>query len=396
LSRTRIDRRTVKRGAIKPPSIRLGGPIDGALLRRVVPEIRAHRRRSPQEIMVYIDSGGGLVDAAELIWQELSEPGRAPRRPAIVGVSRSRAFSIAAHLLARSDYAVVSRRTLLHFHGTWTGAPSISASAAASTSHDLYREDDRLALRLAPAVLRRLLDTYRTHRESIERIRARAPEEAAFLWGLGVKDEPDIACLVQLLLRRVGKASSVVTTRAFDEFQRILVLRVALRRRFLGFLPARLSKHLRGTAPRRREAIELRVRTLLALIEEKLIVEGRRTDFSPAGVYDLALELDFVTEVADPYFQDEVLGVLVEHADQFLSERDLALLLAAKGNTRENRTRLDRIFRRAYARLYPAWLFARILCRCLARGEHRIPAVDAWWLGLVDEVEGTPLCRRLD
>lgn len=395
MARRRAHGRAEKRESGKAPSIRITGPIDERLLRRVIPQIQKHRRRSPEgEIVVSIDSEGGLVGAAELIWEALDGPSQNERRPTIIGIAGSRACSVAAHLLARSDYAIVSRRTLLHFHGTWTRAPAMSALDAASASHGLYHEDDRMAVRLAPSVLRRLLHTYGIHREAIARIRGRAPREAAFLWGLGARDEPDVACLVHLLRRRVGKECLPVVSRAFDEFQRIFALRVALERRHLGFLPARFRKHLHGSAPRRLEAIELRLRALLALIEERLFCEGPRADFSPAGVYELALDLEFLTEVADPYFRNDVLGLLLEDADRFFPERDLAFLLASNAGSRKNRERFDRTFERAHKRLYPAWLFARVLCRRLARGENRIPPVAAWWLGLVDEVEGTQLSRR--
>ena len=39
----------------------------------------------------------------------------------------------------------------------------------------------------------------------------------------------------------------------------------------------------------------------------------------------------------------------------------------------------------------PLWYFVVALCRLLQQGENRLTAVDAYWLGLVDEVVGARL-----
>ncbi|MBI4625148.1 MAG: hypothetical protein HY736_18255 [Verrucomicrobia bacterium] len=47
-------------------------------------------------------------------------------------------------------------------------------------------------------------------------------------------------------------------------------------------------------------------------------------------------------------------------------------------------------------RMEEFWYFVICLCRRLQRGEHRLSANDAYWLGLVDEVLGANLpCIRL-
>jgi hypothetical protein len=41
--------------------------------------------------------------------------------------------------------------------------------------------------------------------------------------------------------------------------------------------------------------------------------------------------------------------------------------------------------------LEPLWYFTVCLCRLLQRGENSLPAEDAYWLGIVDEVVGSQL-----
>jgi hypothetical protein len=42
-------------------------------------------------------------------------------------------------------------------------------------------------------------------------------------------------------------------------------------------------------------------------------------------------------------------------------------------------------------KLNPIWWFVVSLSRCLQTGEHTINPIDAYWLGLVDEIIGSDL-----
>jgi len=46
---------------------------------------------------------------------------------------------------------------------------------------------------------------------------------------------------------------------------------------------------------------------------------------------------------------------------------------------------------RATKKLRPLWYFVVSLCRVLQTADHELTAVDAYWLGLVDEVPGSGL-----
>jgi hypothetical protein len=58
------------------------------------------------------------------------------------------------------------------------------------------------------------------------------------------------------------------------------------------------------------------------------------------------------------------------------------------------RKKCDEILERAYAKIEPLWSFSFTLCRELTSGEHPITPEDAWWLGLIDEVLGSPTLTR--
>ena len=54
----------------------------------------------------------------------------------------------------------------------------------------------------------------------------------------------------------------------------------------------------------------------------------------------------------------------------------------------------EEILEQAYTKIEPLWSFSFTLCRELTAGEHPISPEDAWWLGLIDEVLGSPSLTR--
>ena len=66
-----------------------------------------------------------------------------------------------------------------------------------------------------------------------------------------------------------------------------------------------------------------------------------------------------------------------------LSDADKQEIKAAPDNERPGR-----IVEKVRPQLRPIWSFFVALCFELQRGEHKLDATDAFWLGLIDEVVG--------
>lgn len=85
--------------------------------------------------------------------------------------------------------------------------------------------------------------------------------------------------------------------------------------------------------------------------------------------------------------------------DIFLSKKDMGFFVEHTYWDTEDpkiRKQCDEIIDRAYDKIEGLWSFSITLCRELTSGEHPISPEDAWWLGLIDEVLGSPtLTRRI-
>ena len=109
------------------------------------------------------------------------------------------------------------------------------------------------------------------------------------------------------------------------------------------------------------------------------------------------LEQEFheLRAVADGLFQDEVLEQLLRFDRLFISPQDrLFCARYGESGTPKQKAKADEIIEGAYAKIEPLWSFTVGLRGLLNRGENPLGARDAWWLGLIDEIIGTPTTRR--
>jgi hypothetical protein len=64
------------------------------------------------------------------------------------------------------------------------------------------------------------------------------------------------------------------------------------------------------------------------------------------------------------------------------------------GTVGKARREFEAAVERAYTRIQPRWSFVIRLCRELQKGEDQFTPGDAFWIGLIDEIQGTRLRRR--
>jgi hypothetical protein len=109
----------------------------------------------------------------------------------------------------------------------------------------------------------------------------------------------------------------------------------------------------------------------------------------------LEFELEELEAVAGKIFQTETLDQLLQFEEQFMSasERQFCARHGESKNAKL-RAKADEIIDRAYTKIEPLWAFTVALCGELNKGENELTPEDAWWLGLIDEVIGTPTTRR--
>src|SRR5205814_9379505 len=92
-----------------------------------------------------------------------------------------------------------------------------------------------------------------------------------------------------------------------------------------------------------------------------------------------------------------LLDQVLQHKDVLLSVEDRGFFQQHRDSELDNPAvarKTDEIADRAEKKIESFWSFTITLCRYLNRGENPIAPEDAWWMGLIDEVMGTPMTHR--
>ena len=373
------------------------GELDDTLFSTLTPKIIALRKNSEKPITVFIDSPGGALGAAEAIRNLLGIPDQAGRTCWINTVVTGRAWSAAAGLLTAGDYIIAYPGASIHFHGTRTSVDGITAEQAGNLQNELASMNKSMATNLATAAFNRLLLNYESVRDQMPLLRKALGKRLRtfeVLTGDGTIDVPAFVFYVfdkvrdpykHLLMDCIHK-----TTRMCGLVRKFHKL-TDNRRNLPSMVRGALKKiNEKDDGPKLEEELSL-LNVLLAsrMIENpewRLKIE----DFDKLGQ-------DFLQLNAMAYFQDEVLEKLLHLSDRFMEPQTLDFF--AKHTYEDTKDpkiekKCEEILDRAYTKIEPLWSFSFTLCRELTAGEHPISPEDAWWLGLIDEVLGSPSLTR--
>jgi len=373
------------------------GEIGPEMIGRLSQRILALRGLSSEPIVLLIDSPGGDPYYADAIWNLLTGPGQKGRVPIIAGVCVAQAASAAADLLCRCDHAVAYTHSRLLIHGVRSRVEWVTQEVASEAETLLRGFNEDWAQRLAPHVFRRLLDNYGRLTTEVARLRHR-PKRAGRRAAVALPGSSiDVLAFGVALCERVGRSTVALLTKVMERSEFWEGLATQTETIKSGAMPA----ILRGAIGRRphaaREGLLRQVGALQALIASRIAAD-RHWQLTPDTMDELADDLGDLLERVDYSFRDEILDVLLEHAEVFFHARDLAAIAALAGKESAVSPAARRAFEaaveRAYTRILPMWSFVILLCRELQKGENQFTPRDAFWLGLIDEVQGTRLNRR--
>ncbi len=381
-------------------AIFVSGAIDGALVASLTPQIISLRRNCTEPISVFIDSVGGSVAAAEVIVGLLKTPDQNGRRCPINTIVTGFAASAAADLLAQGDYIIAYPHSQIHFHGTRTVGDdeAITAEYARELQQSLLTDNRTAALKLAETVFDRLLGNYSALADAVRLIRQ---EESKKLEPFAVLAGPiDVPAFVIALSAHVHEPySSRLIDCLYDACTfRSLLTEFRKNKRDEASLPAVVLDAIkrRGSHASSGRRLENQVRLLIAFIARR-IADNPGWDLVNEDFSDLEdhfRELATVAEGATPH---ELLDEVLQHKDILFSAKDRLFFHQHTEDELDDPAvarKTDSIAARAEKKVESFWSFTITLCRYLNRGENPIAPEDAWWLGLVDEVIGTPMARR--
>jgi len=372
------------------------GEIGPEMLGRLSQRILTLRALSPEPIVLLIDSPGGDPYYADAIWSLLKGPGPKGPAPLVAGVCVAQAASAAADLLCRCDHAVVYTHSRILVHGVRSRAEWITQEVAAEAETLLRGFNEDWAQRLAPHVFSRLLDNYGRLAKDVARLRRRPPRAARGAAGRRPGSSIDVLAFGVALAERVTRPSAELLTAVMDRSEYWEALATRAVTGAANTVPAAVKQAVGRRPAPVREGLLRQVGALNALIASRIAAD-RRFRLTPDSMDELANDFGDLLERVDYAFRDEVLDVLLEHADVFVEARDLKAITAVGRDDaaapRAARRAFEAAVERAYERILPMWSFVILLCRELQKGESQFTPRDAFWLGLIDEIQGTRLRR---
>ena len=372
------------------------GEIGPEMLGRLSQRILTLRALSSEPIVLLIDSPGGDPYYADAIWNLLKGPGPKGPAPLVAGVCVAQAGSAAADLLCRCDHAVVYAHSRILVHGIRSRAEWITQEVAAEAETILRGFNEDWAQRLAPHVFSRLLDNYARLAKEVARLRRRPARALRGAAGRRPTSSVDVLAFGVALAERVTRPTAELLAVVLDRSDYWEDLATRTVAGGPGTVPATVKQAVGRRPAPAREGLLRQVGALNALIARRIAAD-RRFRLTPDSMDELANDFGDLLERVDYAFRDEVLDVLLEHADVFVEPRDLKAITAVGRDDaaapRAARHAFEAAVERAYERILPMWSFVILLCRELQKGEKQFTPRDAFWLGLVDEIQGTRLRR---
>jgi ATP-dependent protease ClpP protease subunit len=342
-------------------AIHIVGEVNSDLIDSLVPRIVKFQAENSRPITVFIDSYGGFVGEAERLMRLLASPSQAGTTCAMLTFAAGRAQSAAAILLAHGNYAIASRTAQIHFHGLRQQTRAhLTTELAAEISSALQNENDASALKLANACIGRFVWLFGTIRSSLK-VEVDSPVWVdEFAKTLQAKLSQQNQQIVGDALKR-GRETAQLSDFVFTKFR-----------------PGK-------NAP---------FKKVQALVLKRILdyeVAQQPEDWTFSGDNLTRLRTDFfqlIDYIAGDHHR-HIRAIEEIYSSFFLTPSESKKLEQFSPSESTERDKwLESVIRPRMVRL---WYFVVSLCRLLYRGENPLQAVEAYWLGLVDEVAGTDL-----
>jgi ClpP protease-like protein len=320
-------------------------------------------------ISVYIDSPGGNVASAELILKLLQATNQENDPPCwLITVVTSRAASAAADLLSSGNYAIAYPDSTLLYHGVRTPSLSgITVEFAAMLAESMKISNDRYAMALTRKSEWRFMFRFMGLRGKFADHRTSA----------GKPKLSELDCFVEMIRDNISPKAKPVIDQAYKRYQRYndLIthfLKVATRdKRFMG-----------GGSRAYSEGVMLRGIINFEIASNK---KNKEWTFQDGGLVRLTDDFYLLQEYFSSVASDQFKQICGRWGQFVLTDEQKAELDTIPEAEKEGKT-LEKVT----PYFQPLWSFFVALCHALQEGENELTGVDAFWLGLIDEVIGMP------
>jgi hypothetical protein len=324
--------------------------------------------QSRDPITVYINSPGGLPRCAETILGLLNLSDQNLSAPCwIITAVTLAAESAAADLLSSGDYAVAFPASTVMHHGVRRFEKSPSTLESTSMLNEVLRlSNDAYAMQLAQKIENRFTFRYLSVRDEFEGLRT-AKNDLAM---------DDLACFSETIRGKLSKDAQHIWDKAIKR-----------NRRYVDLIQSVFENRDQIVATK--TPLEFQAIVIKAILdfEMKGSDANELQDFRYGGLRRLVD--DFY--LANEYMSSNTGNRLENWCKAFgkmLLSKDQQEEIDSLG---DEAARLDKVVEIGRPILQPMISFFVALCHALQEGENELTAIDAYWLGLVDEVVGENL-----
>lgn len=351
-------------------AIYINGTIDDSMCSRLIREINLLRSVTDRPITAYINSHGGHIRVIEVLMGLLKCQDQHGVEPRLINVVSGDAASAAAMLLAMGDYAIAYPHSIVHYHGVRYGEiVDLTTEKASISAKSLAARNREIALTVANATIKRLAHRYMLVSGEFSEIKEN-PD---------YKDASEIECFLLAIADKLGDAAYAA---ACDSIRKTIKIPEIINNAFANIDVAEDinedDKQLEIESQILRGILDYEIKNLSQGTIDENAMEQLTSDYLLIRDYcigDHAKSLSWISQNFGLFFlhKDDA-----EEYQQNISQKSEAEILAWVEEKIGDRVRTF-------------WYFNVLLCRRLHEGENRLSAEDAYWLGLVDEVLGTPL-----
>ena len=349
-------------------AVHVSGVINADLVSEITPQILKLTTQDRNPISVFIDSPGGMIVSMEAILRLLklsNQDGASPCR--VITAVTTRAASAAADLLSSGDYAVAYPTSTILYHGLrrWE-TNALTQESTSMLANSLRLSNDVYAMQLARKIEDRFSFRFMASRSEFEAIRAKS----------GKPNMTDVDCFIELIDGKLSADAKKVWKKAKQRHGRYVDL--------FTFVLKKIENQIANMNTAQLEVASIRAIAQFELKNNKDIPGWALTR---GGIEQLTNDFFLLNEYITSSSSERLKKWSASFGRWILPDNEIQAIDAIQDEAQRNEQLLERV----KPLLYPLSTFFIALCHALQEGENELTAIDAYWLGLVDEVIGEGL-----
>jgi hypothetical protein len=293
--------------------------------------------------------------------QDSSEPCR------IITAVTIRADSAAADLLSSGDYAIAFPETSILYHGMRRQSTDLLTVETTSMLTNLLRlSNDAYAMELARKIEDRFSLRYVMTRDDFEGLRTQK----------SATDMTDLDCFIEIIEGKLSNDAKKVWQKARDRHGRYQDLFDSAMKTI-----KKLKRNIGAATAAQLEADSIKAIVDFELKRNKGVPSW---NFRNEGIGRLADDFFLLNEYLSNYGSGRLRKWCTSFGKYLLSKGDVEEIDAVT----DEEAQAEKLVEKVAPLLMPVSSFFVAMCHALQEGENELTAIDAYWLGLVDEVVG--------